>query len=93
MRNDLRQYEANYKVTTKTRHLAPTIGTPTVISTAPLQIRKDSVRPILIAKRTTHYEPDSESSQSDVEVDEKDNTQVERSDDTSLPRNSKSMNR
>ncbi|XP_058455570.1 oxysterol-binding protein-related protein 8 isoform X4 [Malaya genurostris] len=37
-RNDLRQYECNYRIQTKTRHQAPMVRTASVISTEPLSI-------------------------------------------------------
>ncbi|XP_061497349.1 oxysterol-binding protein-related protein 8 isoform X2 [Anopheles gambiae] len=37
-RNDLRQYESNYRIQTKTRHQAPMVRTASVVSTDPLNI-------------------------------------------------------
>lgn len=37
-RNDLRQYESNYRIQTKTRHQAPMVRTASVVSTEPLSI-------------------------------------------------------
>ncbi|XP_055542855.1 oxysterol-binding protein-related protein 8 isoform X2 [Wyeomyia smithii] len=37
-RNDLRQYECNYRIQTKTRHQAPMVRTASVVSTEPLSI-------------------------------------------------------
>ncbi|XP_054725968.1 oxysterol-binding protein-related protein 8 isoform X2 [Anastrepha obliqua] len=41
-RNDLRQYEANYKVLTKTRHRAPMVRNPSIVTADPLQLIKSS---------------------------------------------------
>lgn len=37
-RNDLRQYESNYRIQTKTRHQAPMVRTASVVSSEPLSI-------------------------------------------------------
>ncbi|XP_050317666.1 oxysterol-binding protein-related protein 8 isoform X5 [Bactrocera neohumeralis] len=41
-RNDLKQYEANYKVLTKTRHRAPMVRNPSIVTADPMQLIKSS---------------------------------------------------
>ncbi|XP_039970481.1 oxysterol-binding protein-related protein 8 isoform X1 [Bactrocera tryoni] len=41
-RNDLKQYEANYKVLTKTRHRAPMVRNPSIVPADPMQLIKSS---------------------------------------------------
>ncbi|XP_067616598.1 oxysterol-binding protein-related protein 8 isoform X3 [Eurosta solidaginis] len=41
-RNDVRQYEANYKVLTKTRHRAPVVRNPSIVNADPMQLIKSS---------------------------------------------------
>ncbi|XP_004530654.1 oxysterol-binding protein-related protein 8 isoform X4 [Ceratitis capitata] len=41
-RNDVRQYEAKYKVLTKTRHRAPMVRNPSIVTADPMQLIKSS---------------------------------------------------
>lgn len=93
MRNDVRQYEANYKVITKTKHQAPTIATPSIIPNVPLQLRKlDPTKSMMLTKRrTTVYNIESDSSLSEEDGAIKDNENT--TDEQPLPRQSKSMHR
>uniref|UniRef100_A0A2M4CVS7 Putative oxysterol-binding protein n=1 Tax=Anopheles darlingi TaxID=43151 RepID=A0A2M4CVS7_ANODA len=51
-RNDLRQYESNYRIQTKTRHQAPMVRTASVVSTDPLNILQADSRGSLRKKRS-----------------------------------------
>lgn len=42
IRNDLRQYESNYEVKTKTRHQAPIVRTSSIVSADPLILKTES---------------------------------------------------
>uniref|UniRef100_A0AAG5CN54 PH domain-containing protein n=1 Tax=Anopheles atroparvus TaxID=41427 RepID=A0AAG5CN54_ANOAO len=51
-RNDLRQYESNYRIQTKTRHQAPMVRTASVVSTDPINILQADSRGSLRKKRS-----------------------------------------
>uniref|UniRef100_A0A0A1X087 Oxysterol-binding protein n=1 Tax=Zeugodacus cucurbitae TaxID=28588 RepID=A0A0A1X087_ZEUCU len=51
-RNDLKQYEANYKVLTKTRHRAPMVRNPSIVTADPMQLIKSSS--LLKVKHKSH---------------------------------------
>ncbi|XP_052868677.1 oxysterol-binding protein-related protein 8 isoform X3 [Anopheles cruzii] len=80
-RNDLRQYESNYRIQTKTRHQAPMVRTASVVSSDPLNImqadsrgslrknRSAIIKPRKISSNTSTpdlNDPNSDSSHSDV---------------------------
>ncbi len=51
-RNDLRQYESNYKIQTKTRHQAPMVRTASIISTEPIILQADSRSSLAALKKS-----------------------------------------
>ncbi|KAL7017631.1 hypothetical protein ACKWTF_010458 [Chironomus riparius] len=51
LRNDVRQYENNYKIQTKTKHQAPIVRTASIVSSEPLSILKTESRNSLAARR------------------------------------------
>ncbi|KAG5673901.1 hypothetical protein PVAND_003903 [Polypedilum vanderplanki] len=51
IRNDLRQYESNYRIQTKTKHQAPIVRTASIVSAEPLNILKTESRNSLAARR------------------------------------------
>lgn len=51
LRNDVRQYESNYRIQTKTKHQAPIVRTASIVSSEPLSILKTESRNSLAARR------------------------------------------
>ncbi|KAG4075696.1 hypothetical protein HA402_003521 [Bradysia odoriphaga] len=51
-RNDLRQFESNYKIQTKTRHQAPMVRTASIISSEPIILQADSRSSLAALKKT-----------------------------------------
>lgn len=51
IRNDVRQYESNYRIQTKTKHQAPIVRTASIVSSEPLSILKTESRTSLAARR------------------------------------------
>lgn len=51
IRNDLKQYESNYRIQTKTKHQAPIVRTASIVSSEPLSILKTESRTSLAARR------------------------------------------
>lgn len=50
-RNDLLQYEGNFKIQTKTKHQAPIVRTASIVSSEPMNILKTESRGSLAARR------------------------------------------
>ncbi|XP_037026570.1 oxysterol-binding protein-related protein 8 isoform X3 [Bradysia coprophila] len=51
-RNDLRQFESNYKIQTKTRHQAPMVRTASIISSEPIILQADSRSSLAALKKS-----------------------------------------
>lgn len=52
-RNDLKQYESNYRIQTKTRHQAPMVRTASIVSSEPIAILQAESRSSLVALKSS----------------------------------------
>lgn len=53
-RNDLRQYESNFQILTKTTHVAPIVRTASIINSEPIILQADSRSTLVAAAAVAH---------------------------------------